>query len=236
MRFFLAMLFPLLLFGGSYKAVIEPYDKMTLKSEVSGRIVKLDLKDEMRVVNKKLIEIDHYLESEKLKNYTKKLDILNKEIALKRGQYNRIKNLRGENRFTKERYESELLNLLMQRSDLLNMIAELKDRISKKNIYVKNLYVKKLYVREGEFVGVGAKLADLEDQRGSRLVLFISLKDRENIKNSKILINGKEDSGFVIDKIGDSPDSKYISSYRLELVNLKKLPYGKLVDVEIVKK
>ena len=235
MRRFIILFFPFVLAAGVYKAKIEPYDKITVKSEVSGRVVKVFLNKESKEANGEVIEIDHALESKKLKNFQNKLKILNELIEIKRAQYNRIKNLRGENLFTKERYKNELLNLLMQREDLLNIIAELKDRISKKIISVKNMYIKKIYVREGEFVNIGAKLMDLENQNGSRIVIFVDSKDRENLSNSDILIDGKK-SGFKIEKAFNSPDIKYISSYRVELVSFEKLPYGKLVDVEIKRK
>ncbi len=236
MRIFFLTLLPIFLSAGVYKARIEPLDKITIKSEVSGRVVRLNLEDELKEVNKKVIEIDHKLESQKLKNFQNKLKILNEAINLKRNQYNRIKNLKGENLFNKERYKTELLNLLMQKEDLLNLIAELKDRIEKKNIFVKDMYIKKFYVREGEYVGMGQKLMELENQKGSRIVLFIDFEDKQNLKKSKIFINGKKNEDFFIDKVANSPDSKYISSYRLELVSHKKFPYGKIVEVEIRRK
>ncbi len=235
MRIFVFMLaFSFSLFAGIYKGVIEPYDKITIKSEVSGRVVELDLKDEMREVNKKVMVIDHALESEKLKNYENKLRFLNEEIKLKKGQYERLKNLVGENRFTKERYKSEFLNLLMQKQDLLNIIAELRDRISKKEITVKNLYIKKFYVRKGEFVNPGEKLMSLEDQRKSRVVIFVDGEDLDLFRKGKFSVDGKKGL-FYAEKIADSTDEKYLSLYRVELVCDEKLPYGKIVEVETEK-
>ena len=229
----LALILSLPIMAGIYKAKIEPYEKTTISSEVSGKIIKLDQKDELKLLNKKVLIIDHDLESKELANSKMKLRFLEDEIKIKKDQFERIKNLKGKSIFAKERYKSELLNLQIQKRDLLNAIAKLQDIINKKEISLKNRYLKKLYVKEGTFVMPGMKLMDIEDTSASRIILYLDAKDKENIKNKKILIDGREDHGYKIQKVALTTDEKYISSYRVELVKQKPALFGKIVTVEI---
>ena len=233
MKTILLICLTLPLFASVYKAKVQPYEQVTLSAEVSGRIVKLDQKDELKMLDKKVLVIDHALQSQELKNTKAKLKLLQNQIAIKQGQYNRIKNLQGQSRTTKERYKSELLNYKMQAMDLKNAIARLQDIISKKEISLHQQYLKQLYVKEGAFVAPGSRLMDVEDQSASRIVIFIDAKDRTDIEKKTILINGKNDHSYVIEKVGDSTDAQYLSSYRVELVKSGKAHFGEIVTVEI---
>ncbi len=234
--FLIFALFNISLFAGVYQARVEPYERVTISAEVSGKIVMLDQKDELKTVNKKVMQIDHKLESIQLENSRKKLKILKQLISIKQNQYERIKNLKGQSLTTKERYKSELLNLRLQAKDLENSIARLEDIISKKEIFVKDAYLKKLYVKKGSFVAPGTKLMDIEDQSAGRLVIFIDAEDRKDLKNKKITIDEKEDHGYMIEKAANSTDDKYLSSYRVELVKPGKVFFGKILTIKIGEK
>jgi len=164
------------LFAGTYKAQIGPYDAATISAEASGRIVKLDLRDEMRTVNDKVvIEIDHALDDIRLKNLKSKLRLLREQIDLKKAQYDSIRDLKSQNRFTKDQYRTQLLTLKMQADDLRSAIAQLEDTIAKKRFRVRGKYIKRFYVRKGEYVAPGVKLMRLEDHSGGRIVLVGSI-------------------------------------------------------------
>jgi len=236
MKTLLILLLAMPLFSGVYKAKVQPYESVTLSAEVSGRIVQLDQKDELKMSDKTVLVIDHALESKELENTKAKLKLLNSQIAIKLGQYNRIKNLQGQSQTTKERYRSELLTYQIQAMDLKNAIARLEDVIVKKEIVLDGKYLKALHVKEGAFVAPGTRLMDIEDQSGSRIVIFVDGKDRQNIETKTILINGKIEHGYQVEKAGDSTDAQYLSSYRVELVKEGKAHFGEIVTVEIGEK
>jgi len=233
MKSLLLLFFTLPLLAGSYKARIEPLERVTLSAQYGGLIVKLDQNDELKMLDKTVLVIDHALESQELANAEAKRALLNDQIRIKQRQYNRIKNLKGQSLFTKERYQSELLVLKMQKNDLMTQIAKLKDIIAKKEITLHHRYLKKLYLRQGAFVAPGMKLMDVEDLSGSRIVLYVDAEDRAGLKSKKITVDGKTDHGYTIQKVAETTDERYLSSYRVELVREGSAPFGKIVTVGI---
>jgi len=234
MKLFLPLLIVLPLAAGTYKAKIEPYDAATVSAEVSGRIVKLDQRDELKTLDKVVIEIDHALDDIRLANDRSKLKLLQEQIALKRSQYDSIKDLASQNRFTKEQYKTELLALQMQADDLKSLIAQYEDTIAKKRVALRGAYLKALYVREGEYVAPGTKLMKVEDHSGGRLVLYIDARDRAALKEAKISVEGS--GGWRIEKAAENTDETYVSYYRVDLVKKGKVPLGEVVTVTIAPK
>jgi hypothetical protein len=216
-RIILPLLAALPLAAGTYKAKIEPYDSAVISAEASGRIVRLDQRDELKTLDKVVIEIDHALDDIQLGNDRTKLKLLQEQIALKQSQYDSIKDLASQNRFTKDQYKTELLILKMQAQDLQNVIAQLEDTIAKKRIALHGRYLKTLYVREGEYVAPGTKLIDA--------------KDRAALDKAAIAVEGS--SGWKVEKAATSTDETYVSYYRVDLVKTGKVPYGEVVTVSI---
>jgi hypothetical protein len=232
-RFILPLLIALPLAAGTYKAKIEPYDAATVSAEVSGRIVTLDQRDELKTLNKVVIEIDHALDDVQLANDRNKLKLLKEQIAVKQAQYDSIKDLASQNRFTKDQYKTELLTLKMQAEDLRNVIAQLEDMIAKKRIALHGQYLKTLYVRKGEYVAPGTKLMKTEDHSGGRLVLYIDAEDRAALDRSKVTVEGED--GWKIEKAAKSTDETYVSYYRVDLVKRGNVPFGRVVTVTITR-
>lgn len=231
MRMVLALVCALPLVAGTYKAKIEPYDTATVSAEISGRIVRLDPRDELKQLDKVVIEIDHALDDAMLANDRRKLKLLLEQVALKQAQYDSIKDLKSQNRFTKDQYRTELLTLQMQVDDLRSTIAQREDTIAKKRVAVRNRYLKTLYVREGEYVSPGVKLMQLEDQSGGRITLYVDANDRMALKHADITVSDQE--GWSVEKAADSTDETYLSYYRVDLVKKGKVPFGKLVTITI---
>ncbi|MHC3993350.1 efflux RND transporter periplasmic adaptor subunit [Thiomicrolovo sp. ZZH C-3] len=234
MKYFLMMLLAALpLAAGSYKAKVEPYDAATVSAEVSGRIVKLDQRDELKTLNKVVIEIDHALDDIQLANDRRKLKLLQEQTAVKQAQYDSIKDLASQNRFTKDQYKTELLALKMQAEDLKNLIAQLEDTIAKKRIALRGQYLKTLYVRQGEYVAPGTKLMKVEDHGGGRLVLYIDAADRAILDDAKITVEGS--GSWKIEKAAESTDETYVSYYRVDLVKRGDVPLGRVLTVTITR-
>ena len=127
---------------------------------------------------------------------------------------------------------SSLVNLKTQKEDLTLKIKTLEDRIAKKNIkLVKGNYIYKIYPRAGDYLNPGAKLMDVYDISGARLVIYVSLDDLEGIKQKKIYLDGEE-SSVKIDKIWQVADSVNISAYRVEILTDKPKQFSKLVKIE----
>jgi len=227
----LLLLLALPLSAGTYKAKIEPYDSATISAEVAGRIVKLDQRDELKTLDKVVITIDHALEALYLANDRTKLKLLGEQIDLKREQYESIKALKSQNRFTKDDYLTQLLALQMQAEDLRSAIAQLEDTVAKKELAVRGKYLKALYVREGEYVAPGTKLMQLEDHGGGRIVLYVDAADRARLEGSSIRVEGEE--GWHVEKAATTTDDTYVSYYRVDLVKKGTVPYGKIVNVTI---
>ena len=220
-----------LLNAGTYKAKVEPYDTVTVSAETAGRIVRLDPRDELKRLDKTVIVLDHALEDIQLANSRAKLLLLEEQVKLKRQQYDSIKSLKSQNRFTKDDYLSQLISLQMQAQDLRNTIAQLEDTIAKKELAVKGRYLKKLYVREGEYVAPGTKLMLLEDQSGGRLILYVDAADRDALAKGQVRVEGAQ--GWKVEKAATTTDETYVSYYRVDLVKKGEVPYGKIVTVRI---
>ncbi len=230
-RFLLPAVLAVSLFAGTYKARIEPYDAATISAEAAGRIVRLDPRDEMQVQNKVVIEIDHALDDIRLKNLRAKLKLLQEQIVLKQSQYDSIKKLKSQNRFTKDQYKTQLLGLKMQADDLRSAIAQLEDTINKKRFAVHGKYIKRFFVRRGEYVAPGVKLMRLEDHSGGRIVLYVDAKDRASLDDANITVEGSD--GWHVEKAATTTDETYLSYYRVELVKKGDVSYGKVVTVRI---
>lgn len=236
MTTFARLAFPMILavlplFAGTYKAKVEPYDTATVSAETAGRITTLDARDELKTLDRVVIEIDHALDEIMLKNDRAKLKLLEEQMALKKAQYDSIKDLKSQNRFTKDQYRTELLSLTMQADDLRSVIAQREDTIAKKQVAVRGMYVKQLYVRRGEYVAPGTKLMALEDHRGGRITLYVDAADRARIGKGRISVEGE--SGWHVEKAATSTDETYVSYYRVDLVKQGEMPYGRVVTVTI---
>ncbi len=219
--------------AGIYKAKVEPFDAYTIAAEAQGRIVALNLDDELRTVSKEVLTIDHALESSQLATLQRKLENLDEQLAIKRDQHQRIMAVSGKSRFEKEQSRLNLLSLEAQRLELLNTMAQLKDLITKKRVTVEGCYIKKLYVRANEYAMPGTKLMRCEDHSLQRIILYADAADATDLHAKQILINGAKDVSYRIDKISSSTDETYISAYRVELVGKRAYRFGEMVTVEI---
>jgi len=230
--------------GMEFKGKVEPFQQWIIKSDVVGKVVRVRLEQEGKIGDEQpIVKLDDGDERIKLKSLSVRIKLLQKKIALQKqvvkkklNLYNRIKNLQTKSLIEKEQryfdYSGTLLNLLNLEESLTQAeseIALLKRTITKKRIGAKGLYVVKIYPKVGDFIGVGAPVLEVADLTREKIVLFVPVSQIIQIKKGKVYIDGKP-SNFKIYKIWRVTDSKYITSYRVELVG-EGLVIGKIYSI-----
>jgi len=124
--------------------------------------------------------------------------------------------------------KNQLINLKTQLNNIISSIEKLKDTINKKNIIV-NGYINQILVNKGDYIAPGTPIVEVDDIKKQKLVIYVPIDEIENIKNKKIYINNKP-SNFRVYKVWVVPDSKYITSYKVELIG-SGLKLGEIVKV-----
>jgi len=226
-----------LLFG--YYGKVEPYQIYNIKSDISGKVVDVNKSAEATNYNGVVIKIDDYQNRIDLKNYQiqlKNLENIEKsqEAIVKRKKriYEIYKTLKTKSQNDKDLkfydYQNSLITLNQTKNSISNLksqIKKLKDTISKKSISFKN-YIYSIKVNKGEYVNLSSFIAITMDIKKVKIDIYIPINKIDEIKNKKIYINNKL-SNFKIDKIYKVADSKYITSYKVEIVG----QYPKISDI-----
>jgi multidrug resistance efflux pump len=263
--FILAMIASLGLNATVYYAKVEPVQKYSIKSAVSGKIIESKDNMEGRTSNGTvLIHIDDLLNKQDLINSKRKLDIIKEMIKLtdknlknakkiasiREKNYNKIKNLRTKSRVEKDNelinsvtaqnqvltLLNSLENLKSQLSDQNYKIKTLQDLISKKNITIPRGYlIYKIYLKKGDFAGVGTPLVDAYDMSSAKLTVFVSKEDYGLAQRGVIYLDGKP-TPYKVDKLWRSADTQNISSYKAEILITAPKVFSRLVKVEFKEK
>ena len=251
----------LTLFATEYYSKAEPKEHMVIKSAVNGEVVFVDEKKEGKNSDGSVVvKIDQDIDMVDLKSSKQKLKFLQSNISLmkqnvsnskrafsiNRDTYGRVKNLTSYSSVQKDAkllsminsqssylsVKTSFVNLQTQKEDLELRIKTLEDKIKKKNIKPKNgEYIYKIYPRVGDYLNPGAKVMDIYDVSGAKLVIYLSNDELEGIESKKIYLDGIETS-YKIDKIWSVTDSVNISSYRVEIIIDKPDRFSKLVKIE----
>ena len=226
-----------LLFG--YYGKVEPFQTYNIKSDVSGKVIDVNKSSEGTNYKGIVIKIDDYQNridlqnlQNQLKNYKSILSSQQEIVDKKYKTYQIYKTLKTKSQIDKDLkfydYQNSLIALNQTKNTISNLqaqIAKLKDTIQKKNISFKN-YIYKIDVNKGDYVNFSTPLATTMDIRKVKINIFIPINKIVSIKNKKIYINGKL-SNFKIDKIYKVADSKYVTSYKVEIVG----QYPKISDI-----
>ncbi len=229
----------------AYEAKVKEFDIYKIKSSVSGEVIESNKNLETKTVkNALIVRIDDKQNKIDIKNLQTQLKILDKEIAnqsaivaRKKRVYEKYKTLKTKSRNEKDLkfYDyissyNQLLNLQSQFNTTKANIEKLQDTINKKTVKVSG-YVYKIYVNKGDHVAPGVLIADVYDISKQKLTIYVPVNEIDLIKNKKVYINDKK-SDFKIYKIWNVPDTKYITSYKVELIG-KGLKFGNVVKVEL---
>jgi len=228
----------------AYESKVEPFKTYHIKAAVNGQVVFSNKALEAKNLNNKLIvKIDDNVEINELKNIQNQIDILKEEIKnqeeiikKKKWLYDRYKKLKSKSLEQKDlkffdyiAAKNQLLNLKSQLSNLYINLAKIKDLIDKKNIKFTG-YLYEIFVEKGDYVNIGRDIALGYDLNKEKIDIYIPIDKIDTIKNKKVYINGKK-SNFKISKIYKVTDTKYITSYKVELIG-KGLKFGDIVNVE----
>jgi len=241
MRFFIVLL-AVFLFG--YDAKVEPFEVYDIKAPTSGEVVFANKNLESKSVKNQLaVKIDDTKDKISLENINSQIALINsqiknQELVVKRKFeiYKRYKNLKTKSLEQKDmkffdyiNAKNQLLNLKTQLANLISQKKSLIDTINKKNIHLSG-YVYKIYVNVGDFVANGALVAKVDDISKQKLTIYVPIDKIDSILNKSVYINGAV-SDFKIYKVWIVPDSKFITSYRVDLVG-NGLKFGEIVKVE----
>jgi len=260
MRWFFVIVVTLALKASEHYTKVEPLERYTIKSSVSGKIVWSDLEAEGQIVNKEIIKIDSKIDQKELENAIKTRQITKESLELaeeilpllkenfKRQKYyyqrlsKTVSTSQNQKDLTfssmvssKNQYIStkdKILSLQRQISDIDFKIEMLRDRISKKSINLKNLYLYRLFVKKGDYATPAKPLALVDDLSRAKLTIFLSKEELENIDKKSIYIQGKK-TNLKFSKIWKEADEKFISSYKAEIILEPKYRFSTLVKVEV---
>ena len=230
------------LFG--YEAKIQPFETFVIKAAVGGEVIKTYKNLEAKnLKNALIVKLDDKVERANLKNIKNQIDILKKEIKnqqeivqRKKSIYLRYRKLSSKSVEQKDMkfYDyiasfNQLLNLKSNLSNLNDQAVKIKDLIDKKNIKFSG-YLYEITVSKDNYVAPGIQVGLGFDISKEKIDIFVPIDKINYIKNKTVYINGKK-SDFKIYKIWNMTDTKYITSYKVELVG-KGLKLGNIVKVE----
>jgi len=256
----LFIIFTIFTYADVHFAKLEPIDTITIKSEVNGKVIMAQEAKEGSVVNGVIVKIDDKLDKIDLKNSRSSLELIDKMIKINRellpslrknmqkklNMYKKVAPLASTSISQKDSLFSafvsaksqyngvleKVLNLENQKVTLSQKIATLNDRLSKKSIFVKNRYLYALSVKRGEYINIGKPIATVSNISRAKLTIYLSEDELKNIDKKSIYIDGKK-TDLKFSKIWKIADSKYISSYRAEIILKPISRFSKLIKVEV---
>lgn len=245
-----------------YYAKVEPYEILTIASNVQAQVIKANEKDEGKVLGSDdYIVLDDSLDvleykqvKSKISSYEKTLN-LNKKmlknyesvLEKKKSNYNKVKDLKIKSVVEKDKEfydliasENQYLSTLKEIENLNIQISELKLRSQQlsKSIHDKHLSAKgyvlyELMVQPGQVVNMGTPLAKIADVSKAKLTIYLSSSEMKNAKNAKIKLDGKM-STYKIDQLWNIADSKHLSSFKAQIIIDAPKQFSHLLKVELV--
>lgn len=233
MKYFLMLILAFAtLFSDEYFATLEPVNTYSIKSSASGEVIFANKNLEGKYVSDAvMIKLDKTLNETELDLTKQKIKVLEQMIEIEQRNYDRFKNLTSKSEFEKDAQKMKVLNYELQVGDLKTKVATLQETIDKKTVREKNRFIYNIAVKEGDFVNAGTLLYETKDLSRGKLEIFIPIDKAEIYQKMAIFIDGTK-TNLKISKIYKVADSKYISSYKCEIVIPNPKKFSKLVRVE----
>ncbi|WP_321312022.1 hypothetical protein [Halarcobacter sp.] len=219
-------------FANEFYAKLEPIESYEIKSSVSGKIIFSNKNIEgKKANNSKIIEIDSYVDRIDLEQSLKKLEAMNEMIELQNTNYQRLMQIKSKSGYEKDNQKINVVNLEINKADILINIANLRDSIKNKKLIEKNYYIYNIAVNEGDYVTPGTLLYEAKDLSKGKLEIFIPILDIDTIKDKDIYLDGKK-TDLKINKIYNVADSKHISSYKVKIIVNNPKQFSRLIKIE----
>ncbi|WP_321470194.1 hypothetical protein [Halarcobacter sp.] len=219
-------------FANEFYAKLEPIESYEIKSSVSGKIIFSNKNIEgKKANNSKIIEIDSYVDRIDLEQSLKKLEAMNEMIKLQNTNYQRLMQIKSKSGYEKDNQKINVVNLEINKADILINIANLRDSIKNKKLIEKNYYIYNIAVNEGDYVTPGTLLYEAKDLSKGKLEIFIPILDIDTIKDKDIYLDGKK-TDLKINKIYNVADSKHISSYKVKIIVNNPKQFSRLIKIE----
>lgn len=259
--FTLLLISSLALFAKEYYSKVEPYEILTIASNVSGQITFADEKKEGKMLESTpYVRIDDKLDRIELDNVQKKITLLQNTLRLneamqknydemlakKQRNYDNIKELRTKSLIDKDlefynlvttqnqliSTQKEVDNLKVQINDLRLRAEQLDKSIADKSLSAKGYVLYQLSVKEGQVVNPGMELAKVADVSKAKLTIYLNADDMKNAKNRVVYLDGKK-SDYKISRLWEIADAIHISSYKAEIIISAPNYFSDLMKVEL---
>ena len=231
-KILLILIFANALFAKYHYAKLEAFNTFFIKSAVSGKVIySNNILEGKKASNSIIIQIDSYTDKIDLEQSLIKLKAINEMINIEDDNYKRLLKLSSKPKFDKDRQKLKVINLQINKSDILVKIAKLKNNIKNKELFEKENYIYNINVKIGDYVNAGSLLYQTKDLSKAKVELFIPILEIEHIKTKAIYINDKK-TNLKIYKIYKVADEKHISSYKVEILIPNITTFSRLVKIE----
>ena len=226
------LLSSILLNANEYYAKITPIQTYNIKSSVAGKVIYVnDTLESTTVKHNTLVKIDAKLDQIDLKHTKDKLNITKQIVALEKQNLKRLNNISSKSQFEKDNQKIKILNLKSAITDLKQKIDLLKDKINNKTVTIDNLYIYNIAIKPNDYVNPGTLLLTAMDITKTKLNFFVPISEINDIKNKIIYLDNKK-TNYKISKISKVADTKYISSYKCEIILPSSLQLSHLTKIE----
>lgn len=243
-----------------YYAKAEPYEILTISSNVSAEVLYTDTASQGKILGQKpYIAMDDKLDRIELESVEGKISAIrntlehNRQmeknyvqiIEMKQANYDRVKDLKIKSSVEKDReyfdlvssrnsllqIQKEIESLNIQLGDLKLRRSQLKKSIADKHLSAPGMVLYALMVKPSAFVNPGTPLAQLADVRKAKLTLYLSAQEAQQAQNKEVYLNGQKTS-YKIARLWKIADERKLSSYRAEIIIAPPKQFSQLVKVE----
>ncbi len=221
----------------TYMGKLEPYNTITISSEVSGKVVFVNEKKEFSYIKGKetIVKIETQEEDIALGSLKQSLKNQSEIFKIQKQNYINKSKVKQLSIYDKNQEKLSYLHTKQSIIELKKSIKSLHYQKDKKEFLVQDFYLGKIEIDKDETINIGVKLYNLYDFSTIKIVLYLKAEDLNTINEKKVYLNDKQ-SDFKIFNISKIKDNLRVSTHQVELVkpntNMDKTLFGEIVKVE----